>query len=350
MKYSFLLSAFLFSMLLPLASAAQSTAALSGIAPLFEAQEALQLTLKTNLNVLLKDRGDERDEHQATVSYQIADGSTVEQKLKVEVRGNFRRNKKHCAFPPLRLNFPKKDVQGTLFDGQDKLKLVTHCQKNAYAYEQQVLLEYLSYKIYNLLTPLSFQVRLVEVTYTDNSGEEKPETYHGFLIEDDDAMASRNGGVKLDKTGYHQEATDNDHVTMLSLFQYMIGNTDWSVPALHNIELIYIDGRPYPFAVPYDFDFSGLVNAPYASPSPVLPIKEVTDRLYRGYCRPEEALQPHISLFLERKDQMYALFQDMPALQKKFRRRAISYLDSFFQVLESDKYAEREFVKSCRER
>ena len=315
---------------------------------LFESDEVVAVVLKTDFKKLFDDRGDDPKQQPATLSYTDEEGSEHTQELKVRLRGNFR--KKHCNFPPIRLNFAKKEAEGTLFEGEDKLKLVTHCQDKKEEYEQYVLMEYLAYRMYNELTDLSFRVRLVRVTYEDSEGNRKPLTRYGFLIEDDELMAQRNNGFHLDEhTGYHQESTDYSQILKMSVFQYMIGNTDWSVPALHNIRLVSSEEVQLPIAVPYDFDFSGLVNTNYASPSPKLPIKTVRQRLYRGYCRPQEELAEQVEVFQAKKEQFYMLIKDMKPLSRVARGNAIDYLNDFYKTISTEKRIRRAFQNTCQQ-
>jgi len=315
---------------------------------LFESDEVVAVVLSTDFKTLFDDRGDDPKQQPALLSYTDEQGGEHSQELKVRLRGNFR--KKHCNFPPIRLNFAKKESEGTLFEGEDKLKLVTHCQDKRSDYEQYVLMEYLAYRMYNELTDKSFRVRLVQVTYEDTEENRKPLTRYGFLIEDDELMALRNNGFYLDDhTGYHQESTDYSQILMMALFQYMIGNTDWSVPALHNIRLIATEESQLPFAVPYDFDFSGLVNTNYASPSPKLPIKTVRQRLYRGYCRPQEEVVTQVEVFQKKKDQFYALIKDMEPLSRVVRGNAIDYLNDFYKTISTEKRIRRAFDNTCQQ-
>ena len=317
-----------------------------GQSTLFESDEMISVTLSTDFRTLFKDRADDPQQQPATISYVGEDGDTLSQELKVRLRGNFR--KKHCNFPPIRLNFAKKEAKGTVFEGEDKLKLVTHCQDYNSKYEQYVLMEYLAYRMYNVLTEKCFKVRLVHITYEDTAKKRKPVTTYGFLIEDEEAMALRNAGTNVELTGYHQEKTEAEHILMLSLFQYMIGNTDWSVPALHNIRLITTKESQLPYAVPYDFDFSGLVNASYANPNPQLDIETVTDRLYRGFCRSEEELASQIAIFQDKKDQFYALIENLEPLSRRSRRSAVSFLDDFYKSTSNEKRIRYAFEFTCR--
>ncbi len=315
--------------------------------PLFQYDDVLKITIHSDFQELLADRGDERQEHPATLSYNESDGSSGTQDVQLRVRGNFRRQLQNCGFPPLRLNLRKKAVEQTIFHGQDKLKLVTHCQNKEKGAEQRILLEYLIYKIYNILTEYSFNVRLVLINYVDTSGQRKELSRHGFLIESEEELALRLGGKVIKKEGIHQDSTDYNQVAMLSIFQYLAGNTDWSVPALHNIKLISLpDGRLIP--VPYDFDWSGLVDAPYATPARNIPVEDVRTRFYRGYCRSREIMQTHLDLFNERRDAIQRQVYELEPLSRKNRKLTTQYINQFYKTINSSKRVNKQFLKTCR--
>lgn len=315
---------------------------------IFDAGEIIQLELTAALSEVFADRDEEVEEYPASLVYHAPSGEPTVQDIQVKLRGNFRKKEAHCGFPPLRLNFQKKQTAGTIFEGLDKVKLVTHCQDWRKVHNQLVLLEYLAYKMYNEITPLSFQVRLASITYVDEDKKRDPVTRYGFIIEDDDELAKRNGGEIVKRAVFHQDSTDYDQITQLSLFQFMIGNTDWSVPALHNIRLVSEAGNEKLRPVPYDFDFSGFVSAPYATPPKNLPISDVKTRLFRGYCRSAEELKPHLDIFKEREADIKALIDDLEPLQKKYRKQSRNYINQFYKVINSEKRTRKQILKSCR--
>lgn len=325
----------------------------SEVLPVFAEHQPIQITISAHLDVLLADRGDSPAEHAGTLA--LADHVVAETSssvyttdIQLRVRGNFRKNKNHCDFPPLRLNFKKKAVAGTLFDGLDKVKLVTHCRDWEQAYNDRVMLEYLAYQIYNVVTPFSFKARLAEVTYVDAVSSRKPLTRFGFLIEDDDDMAARNGGVVSEAAVFHQDSTDTNQILLLSIFQYLIGNTDWSVTAQHNIRLVDVPGKEKSVPVPYDFDWSGLVNAPYATPAANLRLDSVRQRRYRGYCRPVDELQSHFDLFNAHREEIEALVDDLDMIGSRYRKQARQYIAQFYKDINSGKRKRRNFARFCR--
>lgn len=318
------------------------------LAPLFEGENILPVTITTDFKDLLKDRGEERKSHRGMLSYVNTVGDSVILPVKLKVRGNFRRQKGNCGFPPLRVNFDKDSVAGTVFAHQDKIKLVTHCQSNREVYEQYVVLEYLIYKMYQQITPNSFNVRMTKVRYVDESGKYDTMEKLGFFIESEDHLAMRMDGRILDMSNIHPDKTNYKMVNDLAVFMYMIGNTDFSVSGPHNVKLVMTHPADPPIAVPYDFDWSGLVNPPYAVPNPQLPINSVRERLFRGFCRTEAEFEDCFQLFREKKDSFYGLIEKNELLMDKTRKDAIKYLDGFYEIINTPSMAKREIIDGCR--
>ncbi len=272
----------------------------------------------------------------------------------MRTRGNFRLARRNCDFPPLRLNLKKDESIGTVFENQDKLKLVVPCKLGQDYWEQYVISEYLIYRMLNLLTPWSFRVRFARVTYVDSSGKDDPFTRYGFLIEDDSDMAARAGGWKEDWVGgqLHPIQLDKNHAILVEVFQYMIGNTDWSGAEMHNMELVRRAGAQA-ITVPFDFDFSGLVNARYATPDPRLSIRSVRQRLFRGFCPEDLGRQPEdyqevYELFLSRKDEIYELLRSQEGLEEDRMEDTLKYLDDFYDTLADPGRIRSRMLSTCR--
>ena len=316
-------------------------------APLFQSDEALAITLRTDIDWLRDERNDSV-EVDGTVTVVHPDGSSEEVPVEVRARGNFRREKRNCNFPPLRLDFPTRRVEGTVFEGQDKLKLVTPCHDSRDSYQQYVLQEYLAYRVYELLTPVAFRVRLVHVTYEDVNGEYDTRTKTAFLIEDEEQMAWRNHGQYEEWNQFHPYNTDDEQSGLFSLFQYMIGNTDWSSFQFHNAKLVRLEGGRY-MVVPYDFDFSGVVDARYATPDPSLPIRDVRQRLFRGFCRPNVDQAALIARFNAIRDDVWALYQGMEELEEGEMDDSLEYYEEFYETINDEGRYERRVVRACRQ-
>lgn len=295
-----------------------------------------------------------QEEHPATLSYLSAEGDTVELPVTVETRGHFRRDPDNCNFPPLRLDFDKSEFddaprQNSIFANQNRLKLVAHCQNRRDEYEQFALQEYLVYRTYNLFTDMSFRVRLAHITYVDTEGRRDDLTKYGFFIEDNDLVAARFGGEILHMEGLHPLDLEYSSMTILSLFHYMMRNTDWSVQGLHNIELIGpIEGLVYP--LPFDFDWAGIIAPPYALPDPSLRIRSVRDLHYMGYCRSESEFEQAFAVFNRNQEAIYDLVRNQVGLSEEKARRMLEDYDRFFHTINRPNEVARTIMRQCRER
>ena len=328
-------------------SAQESEAAISY--PLFDSEEALEITMEMDIRTVLRDRGEDTDYHPLLVTWNSEDEEIRQVEARVKVRGNFRRQRENCRFPPLRMRFETETVEGTVFEGQKKLKLVTHCQTRRSQYQQYLLQEYLIYRAYNLMTDKSFRVRLVKITYADSQERDDPFTRYGFILEDEDKMAERLGGKILEVENVHPDLTDYELSNRLAIFQFMMGNSDWSIPGLHNIKLIRLDGEPTPYAIPYDFDWSGIINTRYAKPDPFLNIRTVRQRLFRGFCRDPEVFRDEFAFFNKQKKDIYALYRELsPPLEENELEQATGYLDEFYAIINDPDEAEYDIIEKCR--
>ena len=311
----------------------------------FEEDKITKATLVTNFNKMLNARMKEGDSMASSFTFRFDDTSTIAEKISVELRGNFRR--KTCIIPPMRLNF--KTDASSKYASLGSLKLVSPCRQGD-QYNQYLLIEYLIYKIYNLFTDKSFRIRLLELTYKDSSGRKKDIKQNAFLIEDIKDMARRNKMSEWKISKVVTQQTDYDHMTLVAIFEYMIGNTDWSVPVKHNIRLIYQKEtqKAFPYAVPYDFDYCGLVNAEYAIPNEMFNLENIQQRLYRGYPRTMEELIKTLGIFREKKEKIYTLINEFKLLNGSTRLDMIKYLDSFYDIINDPKEVKSIFITNAR--
>jgi hypothetical protein len=313
--------------------------------PLFAERSPLELTIVADFHQLRRDRDEDSEERDGTVT--VGGSGEASVPVKVRTRGRFRLQSRICQFPPLRLNFPKKAVEGTLLEGQDKIKLVTHCRDRD-NYEENALEEYLVYRLLNVLTDRSFQVRLARLTYVDATGREDTQQRWGFLLESEDLLAERLGGQLMEDTlQIHLGLLRGRNTGLVSLFQFMVGNTDWSMTQLHNFVLVQTPTDVLP--VPYDFDWTGFVNAPYARPDHSLGTRSVRQRVFREWCRPDVDYPALFELFQERRATMEAEILGVPALSDKRKQEALDYVAEFFDVVDDPRKAERQITRACRE-
>ena len=336
------------------AAAQDDPGAVEPAAPLFASHSPLLVTIEAPLTTLMEERPN-KEYLNGTLRFSAADGTRHTLDLKLRTRGKFRRKKEHCDFAPIRLNFRKKQVVDTVFSGQDKLKLVTHCKNQNALYEQLVLREFLAYRFLNVMTHKSFRVRLLQINYIDTEGA-KPMKKVGFLIEDDDDVAKRNGLYSIKTGQISYDDMDAKAQTFVNVFQYLIRNTEFSLVSpepgqfcCHNIDLMSAT-KGIPFTpIPYDFDFSGMVNAPYAAPNPRLKIEEVRQRLFRGLCANNELLPDTLQRFIDNKDAMFGVVDNLELLSPKSRRDVTRDLNLFYVRISQPKSIDDSFIKRCND-
>lgn len=311
---------------------------------LFQSDSILELELSGDTRSLFNDREGEATYFKMELSYQDDEGEKVIHPLKVKTRGNFRRDRNNCFYPPLWLNFPKfKIPEGSVFAGQDKIKLVTPCRDQKY-----VIREYLAYRMYNILSPLSFQARLVKVRYTDSVKGKTSDAMYGILLEGKDEMAARNEAKIIKRKKIRPNKTDKSLFLKMATFQYLIGNTDWSIEYQHNVKLMVQEGNLRPLPVPYDFDHAGIVKAPYAHPAPALQMSSTQERRYRGYCvEGMSYFEETFALFNAKKEAIYQLFQENTLLEKRYKKGISKYLDDFYKTINSLKASKKAFLYPC---
>jgi len=258
-----------------------------------------------------------------------------------------------CGFPPIRIDIREEAAAGDLFAGLGKLKLVTQC-RDQQSGDMNALEEYMAYRIFSLLSEAAYRVRLLRITYTDpgHGVDEDLRQRWGFAIEPTAQLAERIGGVDLDVGGVALKQLDPDQAALVYVFQYLIGNTDWSLVTgdgdewcCHNGKLIQIENKIY--YVPYDFDLAGLVDASYAKPDPSFRLRSVRKRKYRGFCTDSETLASAIRRVTSRKAEMCQLFREIPGMTDKARKKAETYLTQFFDKAENEKKLLRSFEQQC---
>ena len=317
--------------------------------PLFQDNETLHVTITGPLTSLVRERPKD-DYSAALLEYTETDSTTVKFDLDIRTRGNFRHQ--NCEYPPVSLNLKKSQTNGTLFDKQNKLKLVIHCDFSQ-QYEQVVLREYLAYKILSAITDMSFRVRLLRVTYVNTEVQGGGQVRYGFLIEHKNRLAKRHDLKDLEIEHTTVASIQPDQLNLTSVFEFFIGNTDFSPIAgapddecCHNYVLFGNDTDPL-IAVPYDFDQSGFVDAPYAAPDRRFRIRSVQSRLYRGRCVNNEHVAKSLQRFRDSRESIYALINDQEGLQSGVRDRLIDYTDDFYDLIDDPKQVAQRIIKKC---
>jgi hypothetical protein len=317
----------------------------SQITKLFEEQTPIKLTLVTDVIAIQNDKSEDPEYIKGMLIYHVSTYEFETFDMKVKARGKTRRLTELCDFPPLKFNFKKNNTKNTIFEGQDKLKFVSQCRQDE-IFKDFLYEEYLLYKTYNVLTENSYRTRLVEIVIKDKQLRVDPIVMSGFLIEDDELFEKRTESKKFNEVVYSQDSCEAQSLDVLSMFQYMIGNTDWYINTKHNIDIFQKkDGTLIP--VPYDFDFAGVINMPYAMPSKEIPIRRVTQRYFKGSCRELEAYESAISLFNSKQQEIYNLYNSFTYVEKPVIRKSIRYYNKFYKILNDPSLVESSFYQAC---
>lgn len=313
-------------MLINTSAIANDTSIQKSIFDVMSYNDVVSITLEGSIN-LFKENKRSKEELDSRFTYINENGETIALDVKLTIRGKYRRMFSE-GVPPLKLNFKKKDLKKLGLSSFDDFKLVTMFHDDKSEAYQTLVKEYLAYKAYNLLSEYSYRVQMVEVTYKDvDSGESEKE--YAFLIEDSAQLAKRIGAKKIDDINdYPNLKMNEDNLALVSMFQYMIGNGDWGYEILKNINLFEKDGEI--ICIPYDFDFSGLVDASYAVPNNIYKIKSVRDRVYLGKNVTLNNLEPVLNIFEGNKQNLIDLIESCKLLSRKNRNEASEYLNSFY--------------------
>ena len=326
-------------------------------ASLFSESGVLELSLSVDFDALCRPNEVE-DCNYSPAILRLGTPGGVDRNLPVElrVRGGWRARRDHCEVPPLFVRFAPGGAAGTPFAGQDLLPLTTHCRRKKERglagsagadYEQYVLKEYLGYRLYNLVSDRSLRVRLVRINYSNPAQGGETVTRYAFFTEHFDSMAARLGFSRLPGDSFDHEKIDLPDFDRLALFNFMIGNTDWSVVRQRNIVLL-ADGRGRQYPVPFDLDMSGLVDAEYGGVSPRLDFRDPRHRHYLGFCHPGPDYDRLFGDFESSKDAMLELVREIPGMDRTTRKVGRRYLDKFFDIIESPADRQQDIIGACQ--
>ncbi len=322
-----------------------SRAQLPDVTPLFQEEKPLAIRLSFSFKEIKKSKND-TIYFPAVLYYKNDQNDWDSVNVSLRARGDFRR--KNCYFPPLRIKLKKTDTKKTPFEGNRSLKLVLPCQ-TASSYNKLLIKEYICYQLYEPTTPYSFNTRLVDLTLSDQGGKQT-KTYQvsGFFIEDDNLVAKRFHGKVIDSLDLHPLMLQDTSSIKHDLFQYMIANTDWSTTFRHNAKVILVNPKKY-IPVPYDFDMSGFVNAPYATVNETLAISSVQERTFRGFCRNKDVTQFVRRVYVNVKP---SIINVLSRYEDYFNTKELAgmkkYLEEFYSVLANDVRFDKEILQKCR--
>jgi hypothetical protein len=312
---------------------------------LFRSDEIINIQLRSDFSAIEKNRTGNPEYFEGELIYYSPGGEPAKFNVRVMVRGHFRRDPEICSFPPLLVNFREKEVRNTLFDNQDKLKLVTPCQD-----DKDVVEEYLVYKMYNQVTDLSMKVRLAKITYYDTGGGKKLFEKYSFFVEDRDHVAKRNKAAVKDRflTPFD---LNRENFKKMAVFEYIIGNKDWHITSRKNVIIMQPEDPSIGLVVvPYDFDLSGLVNVDYSKPEGVPEYLLKDKRIYKGLCYTNDEFKDTFEFFRKMKPVFESVIDNQELISKYDKKYIVRYIDRFYEVIEDEDLFRREFLNACHTR
>lgn len=280
----------------------------------------------------------------AHCSFVTKSGDSMAFDMKVRARGNMRLN--ICSYPPLKLKFDKADLENRSLKTLNELDIVNHCQSGE-QYDQLILREYLAYKLYEEISPFCFKTQLVRLHYLKPDGCKADEATVGYIVENTEELVARLSAKRTKTPVISQNGIDRKSFLRVCVFQFMIGNTDWFVKNRHNLEFIGVPGIPFLVPVPFDFDYSGLVGAPYASHHESLKMTSVLTRYYQGNCEPKEDVLSILNEFHDKKESLLKIAREIPGMNERSVKYAVDYLTEFFMIIENPKKVENYILRHC---
>ena len=332
-------------LILSLGSSLSGLAQKDNLTPLFQTQEPLALRLNFSIKEVKKIKND-TIYTASMLHYKNENGQWDSLKIGLRARGNFRRA--NCSFPPLRLKIKKSDSEKTPFSGNKSLKLVVPCQSGK-TYSDLIVKEFICYKLYEVISSYHFSTRLTELSLVDGKGKQaKNYSLTAFLIEDDDLVAKRHKAKMMDELKIHPLRLQDTVSTKHDFFEYMISNSDWSSVEQHNMKVMQLKSEAY-IPLPYDFDMSGVVSAPYSTVSELLETTSVKERVYRGFCRSPELFEYTRKEYLQLEPSIKNVVNGFEGqLNAKEITGLNKYLDEFFTILKNEKSFKDNIVQKCR--
>jgi hypothetical protein len=264
--------------------------------------------------------------------------------VQVKTRGNIRLE--ICNYPPLKLKFKKSHLAKYNLSGLNEMDIVYPC-KNGELYEQFILKEYLAYKLWELVSPYAFHTQLIRIHCLNEEGQEEKEVSYGFLVENTEETADRLKGKRVETPTISSRAVEKSSELNMSIFQFMIGNTDWNILNRHNLDFLALPGHALLVTVPYDFDYSGLVGAPYAVPHESLKLSSVSIRYYQGDCYTPEEIDQHLKVFREQKENILETPYHIQGLNEKSIKQTVDYLNQFFDIIDHPQKLKNQIIKHC---
>ncbi len=324
---------------------ADSTLPRNSIFQYFEREQITELTLEVDVMRLLRNKMDDKTWHPAVLLYK--DKNQAQKVVNIEVRPKGHARRKICDIPPLKIRFNQEFLTNEGLSTEiNILESVLICKEED-DYEQFVIREYAVYRLYNLLTAHSLRAHLLKLELKKDRNKSAFLSNFAFFIEPERDLANRLQGRKLEPRILSSDAIEKKNLDLVSMFEFMIGNTDWAIKNRHNLNTLLLGGDSLLTAVPYDFDYAGIVNTPYAVPGRNMNIPSVRTRYFMGPCREEAQWMPTFALFEAQKEEILKFCADFPHFDRTSREYVTGYINDFYELIKDAKKRQDKIYEHC---
>jgi len=330
---------------------------------LFSSSEIIDLRLEAPFSLIDSER-DKEKRYDGKISYMNAEGVRIFIGANFEVRGNWRLAKENCRHPQLWVDLKKNQTEGTLFENQNRLKLVVQCDRYK-SYRDFLLKEQLAYELFSIFSDYNFETRLFNVSYFEAGDTDASRTDLGFFIEHQSRLEKRLQFEKVKENSVSPIELNSLQASLVAVFSFLIGSTDYSIiqgpvgdDCCHNSKLLKSEllksellksEQGELFAFPYDFDNTGFVDASYAAgPSPNIGTRSSKERVYRGFCIHNDTLDEALSIARDSRGAVEAAIADHPLLRESTKKESLRFLSKFYEMSKNPNKVKKRMRDSCR--
>jgi hypothetical protein len=290
-------------------------------------KEAVHLKLSTDLTKMNGARAS--DDYQPAI---FTDQDGKKWKVEIKTRGKFRR--KNGYFPPLKIKFSKKDLEAQGLSDHNDVRVSLPFYEDDKG-NDLIVREYICYRMYEHLTPASVRARLVRLTLSDSHVESWKHEIYTIFMEDDDELEKRLNVKEEEIYGLEPDSLISTQAALTCAYNYFIGNADFEVAGMRNVKLMRgLDGGKI-ILIPYDFDFSGVVNAPYSKPASMSGLKTIKQRFLMADGLKSEHLR-RAFLVLQKESSNLKRISQSKYLKSTSQDEVWNYLQSFYNNLSKD--------------
>ena len=201
--------------------------------------------------------------------------------------------------------------------------------------------------LYEALTPYAYRTIWVSVTYIDASHREGSISSTGFLLEPDKVISSRLDLIERKLFNISEDSLQFESYSLATAYNFMIGNRDWSIVMSRNAKLFFNSFTNKYVVIPYDFDYSNIVDASYRRETRPVTMLHHFDRIYEGeyfHTRAGAMLLSFDTLKPVILERLTSAENPMDDIQRK---KIYKYFETWFTHIEKSKPIDLKYGMVC---